>query len=262
MNDLAFLDCETTGLDPEKNEIIELAILRIDPKTLEEKELFHEYFFPTKPVAPEICAINGYSEKLWRERGAYTIDRNALERIFKILTDTTPVGQNPTFDLGFLKAIFKTWGSSSHISFPKIDYHVYDVATLAWPLVVAGLIPGVSLKHTRRYFELGGEEHRALGDVRATLGVYKILMGKYVHVWTPSIFEPELERDAEEKLSCAEEASYYMGLLRLGRDEEVRKDLENEYTRRRVYLGLGGDDSGASAIHVYESLNRRIKQTV
>lgn len=36
MSDLAFLDLETTGLDPARHEIIEAAVVRVDGRTLEE----------------------------------------------------------------------------------------------------------------------------------------------------------------------------------------------------------------------------------
>src|SRR5262249_31810668 len=95
IRDLAFIDCETTGLDSEQDEIIELAIVRIDSKTFESKDTYHQYFYPTRPVAEEIRAINGYDEALWRERGAVLIHKVDTEQICKILTDTTPAGQNP-----------------------------------------------------------------------------------------------------------------------------------------------------------------------
>jgi len=250
LRDLAFIDCETSGLDPEKHEILELAIVRVDPKTIEQKDVYHKYFVPVRDVSPKIRAINGYDEERWRECNAEGIQPKHLDRIRTILTGATPAGQNPSFDLGFLKQAFNIYSSCTQ--WPEMDYHVLDIASLAWPLFVSGLTEGVGLRHTRKYFGLTGEQHRALSDVLDTIEVYKRLgeiyvntltrTGKYIYDAIGSIFEPELEREATERLSCSEDVASLMSLLRMGEEDKVRGVLEQDEHRRRIYVGLGGDE--------------------
>jgi len=174
--DLAFTDTETTGLDPKIHELTEVAIIRIDPYTLEEKARFHRYFLPFAPPSEEVVKINGYSEALWRERGAKPICREDVVEIGAVLKGSAFAGQNPTFDRGFIHAAFGVY-----LPTLEMDYHLIDVATLAWPLVVAGLLPGMGLKHSRKLFDCAGEQtHSALQDILDTIHVYKQLMEIYM----------------------------------------------------------------------------------
>jgi DNA polymerase III epsilon subunit-like protein len=92
-----------------------------------------------------------------------------------MLLGCTPAGQNPGFDMRFLKQAYARAGRP----LPKHDYHLIDVAVLAWPLQLAGLVPGVSLRHTAKFFGLGDQTHTAVSDLKQTLAVYRSLMNKY-----------------------------------------------------------------------------------
>lgn len=177
--DLVFTDCETTGLDPEKDEMIELAVVRVDSRTLEEKARFHRYFLPTVPVSPEVRAVNGYDEALWMERGARLLCPADLHELDMVLTGAAFAGQNVTFDRDFVRGGYASIGRAM----PPMDYHLIDVTSLVWPFVVAGVLPGMSHKYSRQLRGLSGaQSHSALGDITETLDVYGWVMALYV--WT------------------------------------------------------------------------------
>ena len=181
---LVFVDCETTGLDPERDHIVEVAAVRVD-NTYAPLQTFHAYILPKIPVPEHVAKINGYSKEVWEERGAISIGSLFHSGFFEVIRGGTYAGQNPGFDRSFLERSYALWRenavSKSEIcpAYPEMDYHLIDVASLAYPLQAAGLIPGVGLRHTRKLFDLKGEQHRALSDVLDTIEVFKKLMAIY-----------------------------------------------------------------------------------
>jgi len=193
---LGFVDVETTGLNAEGNgsdggrepdHITEIAVARVHPETMRIEESVHVYVWPKRPVSDEVRRINGYSEEIWADRGAMGI-RQALARTLPLLGGTVPTGQNPHFDVDrFLRKAWENAGRMGAdrivpdiVPWPEMDYHRIDIASLALPLKVAGHIPGLSLKYTRKLFGLMGEQsHTAMGDVRDEIHVYGCLMRLY-----------------------------------------------------------------------------------
>jgi len=104
---LAWVDCETTGLDPAKHEVIEIGIVRSDGVTLSRKVLPKHI----ETADPEALKINGYSGYDW-DRTAKTAEVVA-EEVKTILRDCLIVTQNAKFDYGFVEALFREAGVDS-----------------------------------------------------------------------------------------------------------------------------------------------------
>lgn len=187
LKDLCFIDCETGGLDPATSSIIEIAAVRVDPITLETKSALHRAVKPILTVGVEAAKVNGYSPEKWAERGAVTCAQmlSELEEI-GILHSAIPAGQNPAFDMKFLRHWWTTLQERGelHNDFPKMDYHLIDVATLVVPLWTTGLIPGLSLRHTSPLFGLGEQRHDAMSDVRQTIEVFRHVVKK---IYEPAV---------------------------------------------------------------------------
>jgi len=177
--DLAFIDVETSHLDERVGEILDLCIVRVDSRTMQEKARFQRFFLPTKPVDPGAAAVNGYTEGLWRARGAGVMTAGDLYEILAILDGAAITGWNVKFDRGFLWEAYR----QLHVRLPAVDYHMIDVAGYAWPLVVAGRVRGLSLKYSRKFFGLEGEQkHSAEADVDDEIAVFKGYMSMYVGI--------------------------------------------------------------------------------
>lgn len=176
---LVFLDTETTGLDPEHHEIIEICMSKLSPEvaaTIECPER-HGLYFLTLPMRPDLIdpkaiAINGFNMDEWIAKGA-TEFAEVADQIADFMEGCTLVGFNPWFDLRFL---FKSiWRSTGRI--PEFNYHVVDLCSVAWPLKVAGLIKSVSAKSICELFEIDyAGAHRACNDVDLSIECYRRLM--------------------------------------------------------------------------------------
>lgn len=55
------LDLETTGLSPYEDEIIEIALVLIDPQTFQEIDRFHSFVRPQKEIPDLITQITNIS---------------------------------------------------------------------------------------------------------------------------------------------------------------------------------------------------------
>lgn len=91
------LDIETTGLDPQKNRIIELAAIRI--KDGEAGERFSELVDPEEKISGFITELTGITNRMLA--GARRIDE-VLPDFLEFIGDSVILGQNVRFDIGFI----------------------------------------------------------------------------------------------------------------------------------------------------------------
>lgn len=167
LSPLAFVDAETTGLDENVHEIIELAVLRVDPVSFDVISSLEAKVLPTRLdlADPRALEINGFSAERWG--GAVPL-KAALMQARPLLQGATLAGHNVGFDKRFLDAAWRQVGLEP----PKMDYHVLDTATLTWPLARLGVVERPSLSEACTYLGIDGwEPHRAQADAYRSLEV-------------------------------------------------------------------------------------------
>lgn len=172
--DLVFLDLETSALEPDVGEILDFAAVRMSADLQTEKGRVEVQCILRWPERAEATAlaINGYTPAAWRH--AQPVRLALVE--FSALVDETcmMVGQNPSFDWGFLRVEYKRQG----LEMPKTKY-LLDTAAMAWPLVIAGHLDRISLETLcKRYGVTDGGAHRAMPDVIRTIKVYAKMTGR------------------------------------------------------------------------------------
>jgi len=168
---LAFVDLETTGLDPSRHDIVEVAVLRVDARTLDVLAEHHTLVAPERldDAQPEALAICGFSKAAWTSAVSL---REALLAVAPLLEGALVAGHNVGFDWAFLEAGYRRAG----LALPRVDYHRLDTASLAWPLVASGELPSLSLDSVATFFGLDRPRpHRALSDARCSLEIARRL---------------------------------------------------------------------------------------
>ena len=139
---LAIIDVETTGLDPQYHEMIDLGAIYTTPDG-EELGRFFVRIHPTYPARASSVArsINGYDEERWERLGALPPDQafdqfmvfheqHAADRRF-LLT-----AYNASFDRNFLQAFLQRHNQAFSNLYA---YFVLDLPSMAWGLGVDAL---------------------------------------------------------------------------------------------------------------------------
>jgi len=152
------LDLETTGLDPEIDQIIEIGIIRCqDDQILDE---FHSLIDPGIPIPSKVTAITGI--KTTDVSGHPRLDA-ILPQIREFVGNSPIIAHNISFDLGFLQR------HGVGVSNTGID--TYELASVLLPTA-----PRYSLGSLVEQFGLNLDNaHRALDDTIAAWQVYRRL---------------------------------------------------------------------------------------
>jgi len=170
---LVFCDVETTGLDPEIHEIIEVACIVADGKTLKEINSFEAKIKPQRieRAEKEALQINGYSPDKWKKAEEPKI---AFMQVANISPNGVLAGWNIAFDWSFLMHTFEHYEI-----IPKLDYQKIDVPSIAYSeLFKNENFVSLSLRKVAPLFGIKlGVVHSAMEDTRATYEIFKKVMG-------------------------------------------------------------------------------------
>jgi DNA polymerase III epsilon subunit-like protein len=140
--DLLVFDIEATGVDVTKHEIIQLAAILLDKKTLKEKKSFTTFVKPKnwKKRDPEAMAINGIS---WEQLKDAPDMKTVLKKFGKTFgSDAIPSNYGGNLDIIFLPAAYR----SVKMKYP-FEYHTFNM----WPLFYAFMAKHNQLKNRKRY---------------------------------------------------------------------------------------------------------------
>lgn len=163
---LAFIDVETTGLDPTVQELIEFAVVFSDGAS----ETFKVSPRHIEAAQPKALEVNGWSAAEWRDA---IEPRMAAERIVNALKDCIVIGHNVKFDLSFIRALLVREGVVA-----VIDRHAGDTMTLAIEHLVPRGLDSLSLRHVCLFLGIAPEPdvHRAEAGARACKAVWDALV--------------------------------------------------------------------------------------
>lgn len=168
---LAFIDTETTGLDPTIHEIIEYAIIKEHPDGHLET-----YSIKAKPnhietADPKALDVNGYTPEAWQD--ALT-QAEAAQKVGALLEKCVLIGHNVPFDVGFIKETLKREGVPTQ----RIGTLCVDTMTLAWEHLAPIGLESMSLKGVCEFLGIDPEpaKHEALNGALKDRAVYSRLL--------------------------------------------------------------------------------------
>lgn len=166
---LIITDLETTGLDPAKNDIIEIGALSVSPKTLDVIDTFEVKVQMERPWNATSFALelNGYNPAEWEN--AVTLQQ-AMKVFAAFAATGVLLAQNVTFEYGFLREAFRKTGIAD-----SMDYHRLDLPSMVW--FMNPYAESLKLTNTAISFGLGPEPtpHRAINGAKFALEVLRKL---------------------------------------------------------------------------------------
>jgi DNA polymerase-3 subunit epsilon len=162
------LDCETTGLDPKEDRIIEVAVVRFTMKAILEELQF--LIDPACIIPESSIAIHHITQEM--VAGQPTI-AEVLPSILKLIGNHIIMGHGVTFDIDLLIH------AASRAGIPCTLANNRSLDTLRMARLY-GESPVNSLEQLRKHFNIQAEgAHRAMSDVIVNVEVFKKLAQFY-----------------------------------------------------------------------------------
>lgn len=171
---LVFMDVETTGLDPRRERIIEVFLLRVDRsgKVSEFETLIH----PERPIPAIITEITGLTDE---DVADAPKEADIVHEIRDFIGNGIPVAHNLPFDRGFFNAMF-TRNNQMPLNAAGIDTLVLSRQLFPKLCIYPGGGGSHKLSNLMYHFELEkafANSHRAKDDVMLLVEVYRRLQG-------------------------------------------------------------------------------------
>ncbi len=146
------LDLETTGVNPYRDRIIEIGIVKFNPDS-RSSDVYHSLVNPEKPVSEQSYQIHGISDEDLQDKPLYV---NIASDVVDFIGNSFLIIQNPQFDLSFLNMAHKS------LNLERINNYSFDTVTLsrkAFPFLENHKLDTIS-----RFLSINRNFHRALDD--------------------------------------------------------------------------------------------------
>lgn len=226
----AVLDIEATGGKKGEEDIIEVAIYRYDGRQVVDQLI--SLVCPERKIDDYVQKLTQITPKMVKTAPKF---HELAKRIIEITDGAVLVGHNVEFDYRMLKQEFK-----------KLGYTYYRETIDTVPLSEKAFPEANSYSLGKLSKELGipvSDRHRAAGDARATLELFKLLLEKD-SLKSISKLEEEKKRVSQKFASVYEEMPNEIGLVYfLNQKKEViylTRALNIALATRKILTGKSG----------------------
>ena len=169
-------DLETTGLNPQENEIIEIGALKVREGKVVDR--FMEFIHPLSPISASISELTGITNEMVANARSC---EQVVPDFINFCEDDILIGHNVMFDYSFTKCSASKCG----LSFEKKGLDTLKIARK-----VHKDFPSKSLGALCDYYHIENKSaHRAYHDALATAKLYQTL-AHYFEESDPKLFKP------------------------------------------------------------------------
>lgn len=158
------IDVETTGLSPDRDDIIEIGALRVANDNVEDK--FHSLIKINGKLPQTIVRVTGITDDMLINEGRSL--EEVLPEFLNFVQDSPVIAHNGDFDYAFLRM------ACSKLGLPLFSNRRLDTLVLAKRLV--SNVPNYKLETLLEHFGISGLQlHRSLDDCFAAMQLYSKL---------------------------------------------------------------------------------------
>ncbi len=225
----AVLDIETTGGKYNEEGITEIAIYRFDGHKIVDQ--FASLVNPERPIQPFVVNLTGINNNMLRQAPKFY---EVAKRIIEITDGCVMVAHNALFDNRILTT-----------EFDRLGYN-FQKETLCTVELAKKLIPDMPSYSLGKLVKALGiplsDRHRAQGDAKATVALFKLLLNKdnskeIIAETLRKEIKPELNPKMLDIIEStpSETGVYYMHnsageIIFIGRSKNIRKKLIQHFT--------------------------------
>jgi DNA polymerase-3 subunit epsilon len=225
----AILDIETTGGKYNEEGITEIAIYKFDGEKIIDQ--FSSLINPERKIQPFVVNLTGINAEMLRNAPKFY---EVAKRIIEITEGTTIVAHNAQFDNRILTTEFDRLG----YNFEKNTLCTVELAKKLIPD-----LPSYSLGKLVRSLGIPlSDRHRAQGDAKATVALFKMLLAKDT---SKEIIQKSVRKDPKRQLepklldliekAPSETGVYYMHredgtIIYIGKSRNIKKRLVQHFT--------------------------------
>lgn len=169
-------DVETTGLNPQENEIIEIGALKVREGKVVER--FIEFIKPTGAISSAITSLTGITNEMVSDARPRC---QVIADFLDFCEEDVLIGHNVSFDYSFMKCS----AAADGLSFEKMGIDTLKIAQK-----VHKDLESKSLGSLCDYYHIENKSaHRAYHDALATAKLYQTL-AHYFEEEDPKLFKP------------------------------------------------------------------------
>lgn len=221
------IDLETTGLDPKRDRIIEIGVVKVErSKAVKEWET---YVNPNRKLEERITELTGiYDEQLLTAPAIEEV----LPELFEMIGNEVLLGHRIMFDYSFLKK-----AAVDH----KMTFERCGIDTLKIARKYLADLESRGLGYLCKHYGICHTAHRALEDARATVRLYQKLTEEFYEKEKTEgdrgLFQPKplcyhVKRDTPITISQKEQLYKLMDRHKLIIDYDIAKLTRSEASRQ------------------------------
>lgn len=176
-------DTETTGLDENKERVVEIGGVRFDKMGIISR--FNVLINPEKPMPPEVVKINGITDEMLADKPCF---KDIVSDFEYFIGNSILIAHNAKFDVAFVNAELKRCGKG------VLQNEVIDTLELS-----RTVFPGLqkyALQFLAKYFDINVQNaHRAEDDARVCMELFLKCVEKMKNDSLPNASSSAEEQD-------------------------------------------------------------------